>query len=303
MSEKNKIIIGEISSIRFRNSEGWAVFSLAGQYIGFTGTLADMVDVGTEVTCTGKIESGRYGEQLKCETVVPAAPDISTDKGVIKLLQRLLGIGPKKAMMAVQEHGHEAAWNFALNDPEKIGVKKIHAESAKSLTATLLDSYESTVYLLSIGLTDHQAALIYKIYGKHSRGVVSVDPYKLTEIDGFGFITVDKIALKAGISIANPSRITACILFVLDDSASNGGNVWHNGWKLADIVLELLTTTAMKAEVPLSGAPDINLVQQQAHYLNAEDKVSISNGRIFSQELLNAETTILDFIGGAASDA
>jgi len=299
VKDSKKTITGEISAIRFRNSEGWSVFSLQDEPIGFTGTLADMVDIGTEVTCTGKIEMSKFGSQMKCETIVPAAPDVSTDAGVIKLLQRLPGIGPKKAMMAVLAYGHEGAWNLALDNPAKIGVKKEHLEAAQEIAETLIESYEATVYLLGIGLTGYQAKIIYEVYQGDTIQVVSEDPYKLIKIDGFGFKTVDKIALKAGISVGNPSRIAACILFVLDDSASNGGHIWHNGWSLADTVLETLTQTAMKAEVSMVSAPDIEEIRKQVHFLSKENRVHIKVGRVYSLSLLSAETTILDYVEGA----
>lgn len=300
-SDEKTTITGEISSIRFRNSEGWSVFSLQGQPLGFTGTLAEMVDVGTEVTCTGTIENSRFGRQLKCEAIVPAAPDVSTDEGVIKLLQRLPGIGSKKAMMAVAEHGHEKAWELATMDPVKIGVKKIHEEKAKALAETLVQSYEATVYLLGIGLTDHQAATIYRTYGDKTVQIVSQDPYQLTDIDGFGFVTVDKIALKAGIAVGNVSRVDACILYVLHDSSLNCGHIWHNGWNLVDTVLDTLKETAMKAEVSMVGAPTEELIRQQVHYLAAEEKISVHKGKVYSKGLLGAEKSILNFVGGTAN--
>lgn len=274
------------------------MFSLAGNTpTPCTGTLADMVEVGTEVTCTGIMENGKFGRQLKCESIVPAAPDVSTEAGVIKLLQRLPGIGPKKAAQAIQAHGHEEAWRLACTDPVQIGVRPEEVEEAIAVTATLLESYDATVYLLGIGLTDYQAGTIYRRYGRETIKVVSENPYQMTEIDGMGFITVDKIALKAGVSVGNPARIAACVKYVLDDSASNGGNIWHNGWSLADIVLETLTATAIKAEVPMHGAPDVSEVRKQVHFLAAEGKVVVEKGRVFSVDLLNAEKSILGFMG------
>ena len=304
---KQTILDGEISSIKFRNSEGWSVFTvktvdpnpMLSTTTNCTGTLAEMVEIGTQVTCTGKIEKSAYGPQLKCSSIVPAAPDVSTDAGVVKLLQRLPGIGPKKAMQAVQAHGHEEAWNLACTDPEKIGVKPANKEHAIEIAGTLIESYNATVYLLGIGLTDHQASVIYGTYKHDTIKIVSEDPYRLTaEIDGFGFITVDKIALKAGVSVGNVARINACIVYVLDDSATNGGNIWHSGWSLCDIVLETLTETAKKAEVSLQGAPDKELVRKQIHFMCAEGKISIMEGRVFSKTLLEAETAIFDFISG-----
>lgn len=301
MKPTKKTITGEISAIKHRKSDGWAVFALHGQQVQFTGILAEMVEVGSEVTCTGTIEANdKWGRQMRCEQIVPAAPDISTDTGVAKLLQRLPGIGPKKAMQAVIDHGREDAWSFALSDPVKIGVHPDHAEKAKEIASGLLESYEATVYLLGIGLTDHQAATIYKVFGAESINIVSRDPYKLLEIGGFGFLTVDKIALKAGIAVNNPSRIAACVLYVLDDSAINGGHVWHSGWQLAETVLETLSHSATKAEVSLVNAPDIEQVRQQVKFLNAEKKVAIDKGKVFSRELLRAERTILEFVGVGA---
>ena len=293
----SKTITGEISAIKYRSSENWAVFSMAGQSLTFTGTLAEMIEVGSEVTVTGSIENGKFGRQMKCTAIVPSAPDISTDTGVAKLLQRLPGIGPKKAMQAVMQHGHERAWELAQTNPESIGVPAHMAADAIDIAKELLASYEATVYLLGIGLTDHQAAVIYREYGAKSVKTVSQDPYTLTNIDGFGFITVDKIALKAGVSPGNPSRIAACVLYVLEDSATNGGHVWHSGWKLAESVMEILTQTAVKAEVPLARLPDLEAVRQQIKFLQAENKISIQKGKVFSRELLRAEQTILEFVG------
>lgn len=296
-TDNKRTITGEISGIKYRSADGWSVFSIAGNSLSFTGTLAEMIEVGSEVTCTGTIETSKFGRQMKCNSIVPSAPDISTDAGVAKLLQRLPGIGPKKAMQAVMQHGHALAWELAQTDPESIGVPAHMVDTAIDIAKELLASYESTVYLLGIGLTDHQAAVIYREYKQDSIKVVSQDPYKLTMIDGFGFITVDKIALKAGISPGNQSRISTCVLHVLDDSATNGGHVWHSGWKLAESVLEILTQTAMKAEVPLSGLPDLETVRQQIKFLQADGKISIQKGKVFSKELLNAEQAILEFVG------
>jgi exodeoxyribonuclease V alpha subunit len=297
MSAEKKTITGEISGIKYKSADGWGVFTIHGQSLPFTGILAEMVEVGSEVTCTGIIEVGKFGRQMKCESIVPSAPDISTDAGVAKLLQRLPGIGPKKAMMAVQTHGHKIAWELALTDPEKIGVHPGQAEEAVSISNSLLESYETTVYLLGIGLTDHQAATIQKVFGAQTIEIVSRDPYRLLQIDGFGFLTVDKIALKAGISLCNPSRISSCILYVINDSATNGGHVWHSGWKLSETVIETLNHAAIKAEVPMSNLPDIEQIRQQVHFLRAEKKISIDKGKVSSPELLRAELSILDFVG------
>lgn len=304
-AKEKTTINGTVSAIKFRNSDNWAVFEVKqddmfGSTMKCVGILAQIIDAGTEVTCTGVIEVNQYGRQLKCETVVPAAPEVESASGVIKLLQRLPGIGPKKAELAVREHGHEQAWEYALTDPEKLGVPARDAEMAADLAQSLISSYEAIVYLLGIGLTDNQAMKIYECYKADTVKVVSEDPYRLIQIDGFGFLTVDKIALKAGIPVGSASRISACILYVINDSATCNGHVWHQGWELAEVVLDALSQAALQAEVPLVGAPTIEDVRRQIYFLESEGKVEVDEGRVFSKSLLRAEQSILDLVTGGA---
>ncbi len=299
MSANKQTISGAISGIRYRTPEGWSVFSLKAdkETITCTGVLAQMVDVDTEVTCTGVIENSKFGEQLKCESIVPIAPDISTDAGVVKILQRLPGIGPKKAMSAVMQFGRDTAWEYAITDPEKIGVPRSQREEAVALAKTLLYSYETTVYLLGIGLTDRQASIIQKEFGADSIRIVSQYPYSLTKVDGFGFLTVDKIALKAGMSVGSPARIAACILYFINESTMNGGNIWHSGWALSDQVVEVLKKTAMDAEVSVADLPNREDVRKQILNLEEQKEIAIQVGKVFPHNLLRAEQSILDFVG------
>lgn len=287
---------GEIERIRFRGAEGWSVFALTGAETWVVGTLPEMCDVGSYVTCSGAMEDGKFGRQLKCHTVIPEKPDVSTAAGVGRLLERLPGIGPAKAAQAVKKFGHEEAWRLACEEPTKIGVRDFMAEKAKEIAISMVDGYEATVYLLGINLTDYQAGKVFREFGKNTIKVVSENPYRLLVIDGFGFMTVDRIALKAGIEVGNPARIRACIMHVLSDGATNGGHIWHNGWSLTDIVSETLISTAMRAEVSLMECPTVQDIRREAYHLAAEGTLVIDNGRVFNKALLRAEQTILEYL-------
>jgi hypothetical protein len=169
------------------------------------------------------------------------------------------------------------------------------AEKAKDIAASMVEGYEATVYLLGIGLTDYQAAKVYKQYEKLTVKTVSENPYTLLEIDGFGFHTVDRIALKAGIKVGNISRIRACIMHVLSDS-SNGGHIWYSGWGLVDVVKETLISTAMKAEVPVDDCPDTQDIRREVYYLNSSGALVVDTGRVFNKTLLRAEQTIMEYL-------
>lgn len=296
MSEKTTIT-GEISAISYRKNDGWAVFSVDNQKC--TGSLAEICEVGTVVTCTGQYESNKFGRQLKCDSVVPAAPDVNSEAGILRLLQRLPGLGPKKAMLAIQKHGYEKAWLLAGTDPAIIGVRPDMVDQACSIAQSLVVDYQALVYLLGLGLTDYQAGKIIKQFGRNAQQIVAENPYQLTIIDGFGFLTVDAIALRSGVDISNPARIEACILSVLGDAEKNGGHVWHNGWNLADMVMELLTDNAAKANRSMLNQPGKKDVRQAVYRLQAEGKVYISEGRVFSVPLMEAEACIFLFVEAA----
>ncbi|MDR9502602.1 MAG: helix-hairpin-helix domain-containing protein [Desulfurivibrionaceae bacterium] len=300
MQEQEEEITGQIRSIKYRNSEGWAVFKLDGGQ-DCTGVLAEMVDQGSDVTCLGVyVQKQGYPRQLKCSKVVPAPVKTDSAAGVAKILQRLPGIGPKKAMEAVSKHGAEQAWHLAKTDPAALGVAKDQAELAKSIACNLVESIEATIYLLGIGLTDNKCNRVLTHFGvKHAVAAVKENPYSLMDIDGFGFVTADDIAFKAGIDAGNPARVAACILYCLIDGQKNEGHVYQMGRILIAIVSETLTESAKKARVPLVHMPDYGTIRAAVYNLQAEGRVVIDEGRVYATELLDAEKEIEAALGAA----
>lgn len=293
MKKEPQEIKGTIKQISFRNSEGWSVFTLdTGDTC--TGILADMCEVGSEVTCVGEFVVGKYGPQFKCAQIVPAPVDTNSAGGVVRLLQRLPGIGPRKAARAVSEFGPEDAWTLALYCPSEIGVKEEDCQAATEIANNLIDSLEAITYLLGIGLTDNQTDKIIKRYGgKTAIQAVSENPYRLIdEIDGFGFLTVDTIALKAGMSVGSEARVSAGVLHCLGDNEINNGHVYFYGKELIGIVLDQLSGSAKKAEVSLVGAPDYEQVRKCVYFLADEGLVEIRKGKVYSKQLLDAERII-----------
>lgn len=305
-------ISGKVTGIKFRNKEnGWSVFTVAGKKaITCTGILPELAaEKGAEVVCSGGFEYFNNKKQLKCEKITVPPPDIDSEEGVVRLLEKLPGIGPKKAAAAVSEHGYEKAWEYACKDPEKIGVPAGLAEKATGIAESLIGGYAALVYLLGIGLTDKEAEKITAFY--RSRGIQPENipaehlaaPYLIMQIDGFGFLKSDAIALKAGIGCGHPARISAAIQYALDDSEANNGNIWINGQKLCNIVKDLLEKSATKNSAYVSGAVDFQSIRKEVYSLSEAGKVKIDDDkRVFSRRLLNYEKTILEAIGGGTDD-
>ncbi len=300
VGEEKTIIKGVISRLSYQNSEKWSVFTVTtidGDTTDCTGVLSDICQPDTDVKCIGDWTTSYFGRQFKCMQVIPILPDITSSKGVLKLLQRLPGIGPKKAELAIEKLGAKEAWEAAQHDPEKIGVRGASCEAAKKMAVSLLSSFETLNYLLGIGLTDHQAGLIIDRFGKRAVEVVSKEPYSLiTNIDGFAFLTVDKIALKAGVPVGAKARVNACILHCLLDSEINGGHIYMWGRDLVGVVIDNLTESAKKAEVPLQGLPTYEDVRLAVYWLQDEGRVVLHKGKVFHADLLDAEKTIMEVL-------
>ena len=82
---------------------------------------------------------------------------------------------------------------------------------------------QSVIYLQEYGISVNMAVKIYKYYGEKIYEIMEKNPYKLAEdITGIGFKIADAIELKAGFYQDSEYRIKAGILYVLQQSGSNG---------------------------------------------------------------------------------
>jgi len=309
--QKKCEIIG--SRLTFRNPDtGWAIFRVKTE-IG-TGTacgeIPETVGPGDLITLTGKWEvNGRYGKQFKFSSIEVEPPRTDNAEGVRRLLMKLPCIGEVKAKWAIEEYGHENAWKLALTDPAKLKVSPGRCDEVMAVAATLMSSFEEQSYFLGLGLTQHQINLIVREFGPGKNGgmkVVQEAPYRLLDIDGFGFITVDSIALRSGVNIGAEGRIAACVSFFLSDSRESCGHTYFymsvliNGqdWKGGITgVKELLKKTAMDQDMPLGGLPDEVEIERVVRGLAKAGKVVIEEGRVFDAKSMKAEKGIMRALG------
>jgi len=234
---------------------------------------------------------------------MPEPIAVDNAEGVIRVLERLPGIGPVKAKKAVDELGWEFALRIANECPSGLGIANYEmaiAAKQKAKYMTSAESFEALIYLLSIGLTNRQVAIIIDKYGADKAlDIVKENPYTLiNDIDGFGFLTVDKIAMKAGISLGNSSRINACLMYCLLSSEINDGNIYLHGKRLIMVVLDQLEDSAMKANKPLKDLPGYRDVRGCITGMESEGLITIDGDKVFSTKLLNAEREIWEVANG-----
>lgn len=303
----------EIIRFKFRNPDnGWAIIQVKTSHgIGFAkGIVPGTAGNGDLVTLTGEWEvDKKHGKQFKFSSIKVEPPRTDNAEGVRRLLMKLPCIGEVKAKWAIEEYGHENAWKLALTDPARLKVPAGRCDEVMAMAAKLLSSFEEQSYFLGLGLTQHQVNLIVREFGPGRKGgmkVVQETPYRLLDIDGFGFITVDSIAIRSGVNIGAEGRIAACVLFFLSDSRENCGHTYFyldvliNGqdWKGGITgVKELLKKTAMDQDVPLGGLPDEEEIKRVVRGLAKAGKVVIEEGRVFDAKSMKAEKGIMRALG------
>jgi len=320
VKQEELVLKGTISKIKFKSADNWAVFEvftpdndktlnnkfkvITGKNTTCTGVLSDIIDVKTEVVCKGNWEQTKFGEQFKCSSVSPVEIKPDSEKGVLRLLTSLPGIGEIKAKKAIEEYGYKDAWEIAQTYPSVFGIYNLETALAARDKAIKLNSgadFKAISFMLSIGLTDNQIQKILNKYtpAEQALNIVKNNPYKLiNDIEGFGFLTVDKIALKAGIKVNNLSRINACVMYCLTHSEKNEGNIYMHGKKIINIVLSTLTDSATKNNVNMYDMPSYDDVKKCLFQMQEDGLVIIDKEKVYSKKLLQAEKKILKKIIG-----
>ena len=177
---------------------------------------------------TGNWIDTKYGAQFKIDEYKIIIPN--TASGMEKYLTSnfIVGIGKVTAKAIVDKFGDDTL-NVLDNEPDKL--LSITGIGRKKLD-TIIKSWNDNVkirdimiYLQEYGVSPAYAAKIYKIYGEHTKEIISKNPYRLYhDVSGIGFKISDKIARNFGYSLTDNRRIEAGILYVLSDSANSDGN-------------------------------------------------------------------------------
>ena len=69
---------------------------------------------------------------------------------------------------------------------------------------------------------DEFSCVTVKAFGGEAMNVLLNEPFRLCEIEGFGFLIVDQIARKTTFSLTDPMRICGAIRYVLQAAATEG---------------------------------------------------------------------------------
>ena len=222
-----------VSETLFRNEEnGYTVLGCrAGrENVTVVGIMPE-VAAGEQAVFQGEwMTHPQYGKQFKaarCEILTP-----STLLGIERYLGSGLikGIGPATARLIVQEFG-KGALDVISEHPERLTeIAGIGKKRAAQIAQSFQEQYATRqvmVFLQTYGVSPSLAVKISKVYGNRAQEIIRQNPYRMVEdIEGVGFLTADRIALSMGMAPDSPERISAGLIYALQDAAVSAGHTF-----------------------------------------------------------------------------
>ncbi len=241
------VIKGIVEEIIFRNTENGytvAVIDCNNESITAVGKFPQ-VSQGECVELEGSFtKHNRYGEQFNASRVKITKPN--TKEGIVRYLSSGLikGVGPVTALSIVNKFGEDTLDIIEFNPQMLTQVRGISERKANEIYEAFneIRKMQNAVMLMQeYEISTNLAVKIYNTYFDKTELILKENPYKLCEdVDGIGFFTADKIAVKMGISKLSEFRFRAGVLHSLKTACDHTGNTYVTKANLESDVCELL---------------------------------------------------------------
>lgn len=231
----------------------------------------------------GKLDTHpKFGLQYHIHSYQTFIPD--TKDAVVAYLSSDLfyGIGEKTAQSIVDTLGENAIHKILDDKDVLLQVKQLNKKAAQSIYDTLQENQgfeQVAVKLTKYGIGLKMAQHLYKVYKDETLTLIQENPYQFVyDVEGFGFLTADKIATLNGIVKTDENRIRASCIHALQMSVLDG----HVFLPLDECVRDMLGVLAVAS----LGATDAHV---QIKALEKEKKVITLNENVYLPSLYYAE--------------
>ncbi len=223
-------IYGTVTAIRyFKQGSLWRVFLFdtgRGRPIKAVGSTPP-IEVGDYLKLTGEFEKNeRHGDQF---TIVHAEKSEPTRKNAVYNYLAggaLRGVGEATAKLLIEHFGEEALFIIEHEPHRLIEISGIGDKRSSAIHEAYMeqrDEVDRHIELQQLGLMPLQIVKVKEKYGDDCVKLIYENPYRLiSDFEGIGFITADKIAQKAGVEHDSRQRIMAYIGFLLGEARGQG---------------------------------------------------------------------------------
>ncbi len=248
-------ITGTVQAVRYYNPRtAWAVLSVhAGDESESLTAVGSVINPreGDEYRFTGSfVTDPKWGRQFRINSAEVLLP--STRKGMIRYLAGIAaGVGEVRAARIVGAIGDDCLSKLHADPSLLDGLDFLTGPQREEIKTHLREHAavaEVSGLICKEGITPNLAARIVAAYGEDAVRVCKEDPYRLTEIEGIGFLTADRVAMSTGIPATAPARIRAAILHILAEARDAEG---HCFLRPSDLMRELPSLLGIDLGVPL----------------------------------------------------
>lgn len=298
------IVSGIIENIIYKNSEnGYTVLELFAEksrLITVSGKFP-IVGIGESLELEGEFKMHpEYGVQFVAESVRVESP--VDEKAIVKYLScgLISGVGEVTANNIVKMFGEDTL-KVIENEPAKlVSVRGISVKKANEIHNTYKDikkMQEAVMFLQKYDISISTAVKIFDKYKYRTEDVLTENPYKLIEdIDGIGFKTADKIAMKLGIGFDSEKRMRAGILYQLGEIADKQGSTLVFLENLIIETLQILEIDESYREKLESALVDLE-ISGAVRRIIFEEKEAIAISKYYSMEDYIAKKLITMSVG------
>jgi exodeoxyribonuclease V alpha subunit len=277
-------IKGRLEHIRFQGDNNWTVASILADHkeITIVGNLID-AELGDSLELTGDWRMHpSFGKQFNFKSYNVLVP--TTAEGIIGfLVSRLHDIGRSRAVAIVQRFGAENVFDVIAKNPERLtkisGITWDRAQRIHLDYLEVTNLRDTIVFLKQFRLTDNQVSRVIEAYKDKTQEIIKRNPYQLiTDIDGFGFKTVDEFALRMGIDRNGIERAKAGCIYTMQ-VAQNDGNTY-------------LPIDEYKKRVSVELGINRERVDEAIQVLQKKTYIVVENNRVYNMRLYSLECTI-----------
>ncbi len=182
---------------------------------------------GEMIRATGQwVQHARFGRQFAVQGYESVEP--STEQGMERFLASgaVKGIGKTMAARIVEHFGKDTLTVLAETPERLTEVAGIGAAKAKTIGESYAELSEMRGLLLFLEtheLSGNYAGRIAAAYGSEAIPLIKQNPYRLmTDIDGIGFKTADRLALSLGFERDAKLRLAAGLDYALSQASGSG---------------------------------------------------------------------------------
>lgn len=230
--EQKEILEGEVDKIIYSNEDnGYVILSVyvpsMGENFTVTSSMPDVLETLSYRFFGEWTFHKVYGKQFKATSSIHLKPQTNRDLESFIGSGLITGIGSKLANAIVSTFKNEDVIDIFDNHPEKLlaipGIKDAKLKTIKESWAKHSEMRDTMIFLQKYNISPSFAVRIYKHYQERTIEIVSDNPYRMArDIQGVGFLSADKVALKMGIPKDSPKRIVEAISYCLEQFSKNG---------------------------------------------------------------------------------